>query len=107
MAWCKARNLAGLEYTFTDTEYCSNAYFIFRTSSRRKKKQPVGKPCSEPCTYRMAPAAATWIIVECFKPSSCSASGRDMYRASSVSRAAIHLVSDSRLIQHSVRVPSL
>src|SRR2546427_6261085 len=38
MAWCKATNLVGLEYAFTGTECFSNAYFIFRTSSRGKKE---------------------------------------------------------------------
>ena len=57
--------LARLRVLPSPAQTCfSNACLIFMTSSRRKKKQPRGKFCSGPFTYRMAPAAATLAMVQ-------------------------------------------
>jgi hypothetical protein len=55
MAWRNVLISPGLEYSITGQPCFSKACLIFMTSSRRKKKQPLGKFCSGPSTYRIAP----------------------------------------------------
>src|SRR6266852_6499069 len=67
MAWRNAISSPGLEYSFNCTACFSKACLIPMTSSRRKEKHE-GKFRSGPSTYRMAPAAATLLMVACFRP---------------------------------------
>src|SRR5664280_507759 len=46
LAWRRAISSPGLEYSFRGGVSFSNARLIFITSSRKKKKKPLGKFCS-------------------------------------------------------------